>query len=181
MTTPARGGHHVAVRVADLERSVAFYVAAFGGRQRTRPVTLTGAFPEKIYGGGPGCTVRLCHVGFAHGAVELFELSPPRPPFTAPQADAGIMHAAFQVDSVHQTADAVVDAGGAVVGEVIDWGGKPFAYCTDPDGNVLELAEVSCEETYGLVEKVFPGSLIATDNDQGATGAAAVPANEEDS
>lgn len=180
MTTPARGGHHVALRVADLERSVAFYEAAFGGRQRTRPFTLTGEFPETIYGGGPGCVVRLCHVGFAHGAVELFEFAPARPPATAPQADAGIMHAAFQVDSVHQTADAVVGAGGALVGTVIDWGGKPFAYCTDPDGNVLELAEVSCEETYGLVEAVFPGSLIDIEDGQGASGSPGVPASEED-
>ena len=160
MTAPARGGHHVAVRVADLERSVAFYEEALGGRQRTRPFTLTGAFPERIYGGGPGCTVRVCHVAFATGALELFEFSPARPAPVAPQADAAIMHAAFQVDSVHQSAAAVVRAGGAVVGEVVDWGGKPFAYCTDPDGTVLELAEVSCEETFGLVEAVFPGSLI---------------------
>jgi len=154
------GGHHVAVRVTDLERSVAFYERALGGVQRTRPFTLTGDLPERRYGAGPGSSVRICHVAFAAGAVELFEFSPARAPSAVAQADAAIMHAAFRVDSVRRVVAEVVRAGGAVVGDVMDWGGTPFAYCTDPDGTVLELAEVSCEETFALVEKVFPGTLI---------------------
>jgi catechol 2,3-dioxygenase-like lactoylglutathione lyase family enzyme len=166
MTVLTHGGHHVAVRVTDLERSVAFYERALGGVQRTRPFTLEGELPELRYGGGAGTTVRVSHVAFATGAVELFEFLPPRPASAAAQADAAIMHAAFQVDSVHRAVSEVIRAGGALVGEVVEWGGRPFAYCTDPDGTVLELAEVSCEETFALVERVFPGSLIEQDSSE---------------
>jgi len=158
---PAHACHHVGIRVADLTRAVSFYSQALGGTQLTRPFTLTGPFPEQIYGAGPGATVTICHVGFEGGSgVELFQFTPARPRSAVVPADGSIIHAAFRVAGVPEAVAAVAAAGGSLVGDIVDWGGKPFAYCTDPDGNVLELAEVSFAGTVDLVEQVFPGSKI---------------------
>ncbi len=56
----------------------------------------------------------------------------------------GFAHIAFAVDDVNAARDAVLAAGGGVVGEVVSVdvpgaGTVTFVYLTDPEGNIIEL------------------------------------------
>jgi predicted enzyme related to lactoylglutathione lyase len=56
----------------------------------------------------------------------------------------GLAHLAFEVDDVEAALQQVLDAGGGVVGAVVSHdipgaGALTFCYCTDPEGNILEL------------------------------------------
>jgi predicted enzyme related to lactoylglutathione lyase len=56
----------------------------------------------------------------------------------------GFGHIAFSVDDVHTARQAVLDAGGEAVGEVVTLqtatGAQvTWCYVTDPEGNILEL------------------------------------------
>ena len=56
----------------------------------------------------------------------------------------GLGHLAFAVDDVAQALEAVLAAGGHTLGELVSLeienaGTVTFVYCTDPEGNVLEL------------------------------------------
>jgi predicted enzyme related to lactoylglutathione lyase len=67
-------------------------------------------------------------------------MDPSKPAVNRP----GFAHLAFAVDDVAAARDAVLAAGGGVVGDVVsvaipDAGQITFAYVTDPEGNVIEL------------------------------------------
>jgi catechol 2,3-dioxygenase-like lactoylglutathione lyase family enzyme len=56
----------------------------------------------------------------------------------------GLAHLAFGVDDVQQMLQAVLDAGGGRVGELVSVdvpgvGTIDFVYVTDPEGNIIEL------------------------------------------
>jgi predicted enzyme related to lactoylglutathione lyase len=60
----------------------------------------------------------------------------------------GFAHIAFAVDDVKAAREAVIEAGGGVVGEIVtmtipDAGEITFVYMTDPEGNVIELQKWS--------------------------------------
>ena len=153
--------HHFALRVTDLDRAIAFYEDAFDGQLVTKPFPLEGPIPEMLYGGGPGTTVRLCHVAFEDGGVELFEFSRPDVgPSDVPAYAGNIIHVAFHVEAVDAAVKRVAAAGGRLIGDVLDWGGTPFAYCADPDGNVLEIAQVGFADTVAIVHRLFPETIV---------------------
>jgi predicted enzyme related to lactoylglutathione lyase len=82
--------------------------------------------------GPPGPTLEI----FSHAQV-------PGRPTLAPNTP-GIVHLAFLVDDVAQTASAVLAAGGSAVGERVTHdvpgvGRLTFQYLRDPEGNMLEL------------------------------------------
>jgi len=143
--------HHFALRVTDLDRAIAFYEDAFDGQLVTKPFPLEGPIPEMLYGGGPGTTVRLCHVAFEDGGVELFEFSRPDVgPSDVPAYAGNIIHVAFHVEAVDAAVKRVVGAGRP----------RPFAYCADPDGNVLEIAQVGFADTVAIVHRLFPETIV---------------------
>jgi predicted enzyme related to lactoylglutathione lyase len=55
-----------------------------------------------------------------------------------------LAHIAFAVDDVEAARDAVIAAGGGIVGQIVSVdipgaGEVTFVYATDPEGNILEL------------------------------------------
>jgi catechol 2,3-dioxygenase-like lactoylglutathione lyase family enzyme len=145
MTT--RANDHVGIRVSDIERSIRFYIEAFGAQALTRPFVLDGEFAEAMFEGPPGVSFRLCHLGFASGMIELFEFQHPRHERTPIEGwRANIMHVGFQVDDVDETVARVLEAGGGLVFPVTAWGAHRLTYTTDPDGNVIELADAPLAE-----------------------------------
>jgi catechol 2,3-dioxygenase-like lactoylglutathione lyase family enzyme len=148
--------HHVALRVADMERSLGFYEEAFGARRLTNPFLLEGRAAETIYG-REGTRVLISQVGFEEGAIELFQfMEPERPTGRVEQFEAALMHMAFRVDDVRETLRRVEQAGGRALFPVMHWGDAEVVYCSDPDGNVLELSAADMPHIVKLTLEAFP-------------------------
>ena len=83
--------------------------------------------------------------------LELFEFSAPRQDNRTPAEfgphDLGIRHLAFFVDDCRLEYQRLLELGGDMLGEPVDIGGGVYtAYCRDPFGNIIELAELPSEE-----------------------------------
>ncbi|RVT70131.1 VOC family protein [Agrobacterium tumefaciens] len=59
--------------------------------------------------------------------------------------EPGFGHLAFQMEDIRETLSNIIEAGGAQIGEITDFGTPemPYliAYARDPEGNVLELEQ----------------------------------------
>ena len=145
--TNARYGH--TNLIAKDWRSLAhFYETVFG---------CTPVPPERDYSGPlfdaltgvPGARLRGLHLrfpGFADGGptLELFGYEPDLPKPEPAVNRHGFGHIAFVVDDVNAARQAVLEAGGGVIGEVVTLTTSAGAqvtlcYMTDPEGNILEL------------------------------------------
>ncbi|MEE8389679.1 MAG: VOC family protein, partial [Anaerolineae bacterium] len=76
--------------------------------------------------------------------LEIFQYNNQQEPQETAINRPGFAHIAFAVDDVQAARDAVVAAGGRVVGEVVSVdvpgaGTVTFIYATDPEGNIVEL------------------------------------------
>jgi glyoxylase I family protein len=144
------GFHHVAVRVSDIDRATRFYVEAFDGLVRTRPGLREGPFAEMVMGGTPGARFNVNHIDVpGAGTVELFEfLEPVEETGGVPPATAAQLHFALQVEDIAAALERVEAADGRRYWpEIVEIGGGHHAiYVTDPDGNVIELIDVSPDD-----------------------------------
>jgi glyoxylase I family protein len=148
------GFHHVALRVSDSERATRFYVEAFNGVVRTSPGLREGPFAETVMGGTPGARFRVNHVDLPAGTVELFEfLAPVHPTGGFRPAEAAQLHFALQVDDIAAALERVEAAGGKRYWpKVVSIGGGGHAvYVTDPDGNVIELIDLSPDDLIAVL------------------------------
>lgn len=139
---------HVNLIAEDFERLVAFYRDVFGCEPMTTDQRLTGEWVGAITG-VPGAAIRVVHLRLPGGgeggpSLELirYDEAETRPQMAANRPGFG--HIAFAVDDVAAARDAVVAAGGAVVGELrtVDVPGRGTLteiYVTDPEGNIIEL------------------------------------------
>jgi catechol 2,3-dioxygenase-like lactoylglutathione lyase family enzyme len=149
--------HHVAVRVADVERGARFYVEALGGRRLTKPFELEGPEIEQLFGGESGLKVRICLLGFDEGGLELFQfLHPVHAPRPTDPPSGSIIHWGVRVESVRDALARIEAAGGSAVHPPLEWGGKEIVYCRDPDGNIFELVETPFSENVRLTLEVLP-------------------------
>ena len=59
--------------------------------------------------------------------------------------EPGFGHLAFQIEDISRTLGNIIEAGGAQIGQITDFGTRevPYliAYARDPEGNVLELEQ----------------------------------------
>ncbi len=130
--------NHVGLCVADLDRSIRFYVDALGFRERNRLEIHDGVASRLLRVPEPvGLTAVYLTLGDA--VLELLHFSRPgdeearERPFTEP----GLTHVSLTVDDVAATCDLVRQHGGEVLADT-DVGG--FAILVrDPDGQVVEL------------------------------------------
>jgi len=116
---PTHGLTHISLKVADLDRSVAFYSKAFGVVEYFRNA-------ESVQVKGPG----------PHDVL-AFELSP-----TGRGAVGGITHFGFRLVRPHDI-DSAVEQAQAAGGRLLRRGefapGFPYAYIADPDGHEIEI------------------------------------------
>jgi len=116
---PTFGLSHIALKVADLDRAVAFYEAAFGAKQYFRD-----ARTAQVIGPGPADVI-------------AFELMPEG----AGQA-GGVIHFGLRLtgpDRLDEVIDSVVAAGGTVLSHGDFGHNQPFAFIRDPDGYEIEI------------------------------------------
>jgi catechol-2,3-dioxygenase len=124
MTVQAVRLNHAVLFVADLERSLAFYRAAFGMVVVAREPRAAAAF------------LRLPRSGNHHD-LGLFGVGaqPPRP-----RGSVGLYHLAWQVDTIDELQQARSTLAGldALTGES-SHGATKSVYAQDPDGNEFEV------------------------------------------
>ena len=119
MKSPTYGLSHIALKVADLDRAVAFYQAAFGARQYFR-----NEGTAQILGPGPTDVI-------------AFELMPEG----AGQV-GGVIHFGLRLtgpERLDEVIDRVIGAGGALLQRGDFGDNQPFAFVRDPDGYEIEL------------------------------------------
>jgi catechol 2,3-dioxygenase-like lactoylglutathione lyase family enzyme len=129
---PARF-NHVAFRVGDVARSLAFYVGVLGFREAFR-----------VY--HPDGRLGLIYVQFGPDQfVELFEGGPDgRQP--APAAEgSGYLHFCLTVEDLEATLTALRARGVPAGPSRIGTSGARICFIQDPDGNQIELAELNAE------------------------------------
>lgn len=141
MTIPAVRLNHAVLYVADLERSVAFYDAAFGMRVIAREPRVPAAFLQ-LPRSGNHHDLGLFQVGTSFG--------PKRP-------GIGLYHLAWQVDTIEELAQAQVTLAelGALVGQS-SHGATKSLYGHDPDGHEFEVQWMLPRESWGEWEHSAP-------------------------
>ena len=113
------GLSHIALSVADLDRSLAFYVAVFGVREYVRNDSSI-----QVLGPGP------------HDVI-AFEKRP-----RSAGVPGGIIHFGFRLtrpEDIHAAVAEVERAGGTVSSRGEFAPGLPYAFVRDPDGYEIEI------------------------------------------
>jgi catechol 2,3-dioxygenase-like lactoylglutathione lyase family enzyme len=139
------GFAHPALVVSDLEKAKTFYETMFGFRHFCDEGWQDNPVVDKVIG-TTGSACRGYTLAGHNCFLELFEFSAPpqtgpAPATQEPHAE-GIRHLAFFVDDCRAEYQRLLDLGGEALGEPTDIGGGVYtAYCRDPFGNIIELAE----------------------------------------
>ena len=117
---------HVALRVADIERSRAFYTTVLG-------FEVVEEDPE--HGG-----VFMALEGLSH-TIDLFPVDDPRATRAEARGAVGVRHVAFLVESEQALRDAYVtlQGNGVTIVRAVDHVSQKSIYFHDPDGNLLEI------------------------------------------
>ena len=143
----ARFGH-VNLTGQDWRRLVTFYTDVFGCTLVPPERDISGPVLEAATGRHAahlrGAHLRLPGLGASGPTLEIFAYDDPPAHPAVDVARPGWGHIAFAVPDVATAVDAVVAAGGGVLGEVVttttsDGRRVTWCYATDPEGNLVEL------------------------------------------
>ncbi|MDH7500034.1 MAG: VOC family protein [candidate division NC10 bacterium] len=139
---------HTNIVAQDWRRLARFYEEVFGCTVVPPERNLSGPWVERATR-VPGARIQGVHLrlpgpGKEGPTLEIFQYNrgEERPPAAIHRP--GIAHIAFAVEDVEGARDAVIAAGGGVVGEIVSVpippaGTVTFVYVTDPEGNIVEL------------------------------------------
>jgi catechol 2,3-dioxygenase-like lactoylglutathione lyase family enzyme len=150
-----RVDHHVALRVSDMDRAVRFWQEALDAELAVKPaVERSGGYFDQLY--HPGVRLLIAHLRFGEGGLELFQTLDEE----YPGAPNTFSHFGVTVDDAEEALRRVEAAGGSRLNDVTHMGGAAgypkFAYCKDPDGNVLELLEADHPTVIRLMTDLYP-------------------------
>lgn len=147
--------NHLNIVVADMERSLAFYVDLLGMRP-TFEVTLNGDWIDTV-AGLPGVTARCIFVQPKNGGCRFELLQYVAPPGVDPPANGfanttGLRHFALEVDDLEAWYTKLSAANIGFISPpvtvpfmLMDGIRKRLCYCHDPDGVIVELCEFRTE------------------------------------
>jgi len=138
---------HTNLIARDWKKMADFYQAVFGCVPVPPERNLSGPDISKA-AGIEHAHIRGMHLllpgwGSEGPTLEIFSYHPEMDGLKPAVNRPGFGHIAFQVEDVRKATDAILAAGGAAVGEVVEVqvGEKfvTFAYVADPEGNILEV------------------------------------------
>jgi catechol 2,3-dioxygenase-like lactoylglutathione lyase family enzyme len=142
MTAPRSSFAHLALCVADLEKQARFYCNVLGFEAAT-PYDASGTKVAAFM----DVTARSFRGQFLRRAdfhLELLQYEPTQPGRSRTADDVGIAHLSFVVDNIAEVGERVLAEGGRMLTRMDHAFGATivrFAFCTDPDGNRIELVE----------------------------------------
>jgi len=141
MTIDAVRLNHAVLYVSDLERSLAFYEAAFGMQVAAREPRANAAF------------LRLPRSGNHHD-LGLFGVGAQTP---RPRGSLGLYHLAWQVDTIDELEQSRLTLANldAFTGES-SHGATKSVYGRDPDGNEFEIMWMLPRASWGDYEQAAP-------------------------
>ncbi|MBZ0096908.1 MAG: lactoylglutathione lyase [Sulfuricella sp.] len=120
---------HTMIRVADLDKSIAFYTDVLGMKLLRRKEYPDGKYTLAFVGYGEESEGAVIELTYNWG-VSSYELG------------TGYGHIAIQVDDIRKTCEAVAVKGSKVVyGPALHGGATWIAFVEDPDGYKIEFIE----------------------------------------
>ena len=138
------GMEHVALSVANLDRSIAFYSATLGMKV-LRVIESGPEMPLGRIAGMAGATARIAHLESNGMMLELFEYTSPRGEPVSPdrrQADHGFIHIGFTSTDALADYKALCDQGVHFLSDPVEYRpGVWVVYFSGPDGEVCELRQ----------------------------------------
>ncbi|RBA11816.1 hypothetical protein FPRO05_14204 [Fusarium proliferatum] len=152
--------NHIALSVPCLETAMEFYTTILGFRILTPPNTISRSatpnapvfdiYPTSLQ------AMKLALLTCGNGVgLELFEFEDPKMEmgeeanFERDYKRGGVFHVAVTVPCVEDMVAKVEEAGGALIGKMLNVFGYKAAYVKDPWGNVIEFLECSFEMLMG--------------------------------
>ena len=130
---------HYSVCVDDLDRSIAFYSAAFGFAVTLPATDLGDAFARMT--GTPGVTARLAQLTHA-ARGEVLELVAVDGRSGAASGSVPLAHVAFDVPDLGAAIASAEAEGATQLGEVVTFAEGRSVYLREPGGSALELEEL---------------------------------------
>jgi catechol 2,3-dioxygenase-like lactoylglutathione lyase family enzyme len=141
---------HVALSVADLERSIAFYHGLLGLEMVERIECPAGSKLGTIVN-LPNCIAKIAKLRSGHIILELFEYLAPRGhkiSSTVTQADNGLTHVGFASSDIHADYKKLKGHGVKFYSEPIEYRSNVWnAYFYGPDGETCELRQFAAAKS----------------------------------
>lgn len=136
------GINHVGVTVTDFEAAVSWYNTVFGFHLVNELVLTPEQTNELGLYGEPDLTVRLGFLATQSGTMlEIFEFSPAKPKANVVWTRPGFTHVAISVSNAAAVKRRLEAKGVKFLTEVQHTDGTDWAFCQDPDGNLLEIID----------------------------------------
>jgi catechol 2,3-dioxygenase-like lactoylglutathione lyase family enzyme len=146
------GIHHPCISTGNLERALDFYQGLLGLEQVFEFSWESGTEMSSFAGaitGVPNSTARAVMLKVGNAFVEIFEFSEPKSQRNDDRAlnNHGISHICFDVSDVQAIYDKLSQAGVTFNNPPVDVGPMRITYCRDPDGNFIELQQITDPES----------------------------------
>lgn len=149
------GIHHTAISTGDIERALRFYRDLLGFTEVFSSAWEIGTEEVDRIVGLQNSSARVVMLKAGNACVELFQYETPRPkPSEAnrPVCDHGITHLCLQVTDIDAEYARLKAAGMVFHCPPQVRSGLRVTYGRDPDGNVIELLEVTDRESMPVVQ-----------------------------
>jgi catechol 2,3-dioxygenase-like lactoylglutathione lyase family enzyme len=145
-----QGIHHTAISTGDLDRALRFYRDLLGFEEVFSAAWEVGSEDIDKIVGLKDSSARVVMLKAGNACIELFQYETPRPkPGEArrPVCDHGITHLCLQVTDIDAEYERLKAAGMLFHCLPQAQSGLRVTYGRDPDGNVVELLEVTDRES----------------------------------
>ena len=138
---------HVSIVARDTDRLADFYKEVFGCEETVKRRTMSGDLISRG-NGVPNSEIYAAWLslpGVDGPFLEIHQYKRLQDRPTPAVNQPGYGHMSFEVEDIRATFDAVIDAGGAPLGEIVELGTADApclcVYMRDPEGNVVELEQ----------------------------------------